>query len=402
MVTQHHTFTISCSLPIGDLLAQVQGWTGKAPGEILQVLRGSSQISLGVATAELDALGSAIRADASAKALLASKGEPATILEQLRAHDGSVGAATRAYLDVVSFRSLGYDVSVKNAIELPSVLVGAIRVAAEGPRPADEGSKARIEKLRGEIPEEHRATFDGLLTEARFVNRLRDERGHYSDAWAIGLARRALLEAGQRLVKSGAIDDAELAVDASYEELAELVHGKGGPTLAELKRRAQWRATLSVNTTGLPQWLGAPPSGPPPIEWFPEDGRRAQRAMGAFLGSLFGEPTLERTKVSVKGLPVSPGTYEGTARLVETEEDFGRVERGDVLITRSTSPYFNVVLPLLGALVTDRGGQLCHAAIVSREYGIPGVVGTREATQLVKDGARVRVDGTSGIVTVLE
>ena len=402
MVTQHHTFTISCCLPIGDFLAQVSAWTGKPPGEILQVLRGSSQISNGIATAELEALASAIRADASAMALLASRDDASAILEGLRVRDGSVGEAMRAYLDVVSFRSLGYDVSVKYAIELPGILVGALRVAVDGPRPADEGAKARVEKLRGDVPEEHRPAFDALLTEARFINRLRDERGHCSDSWAIGLARRALLELGQRLVKSGAIDDAELAVDASYDELCALFRGKGGPPLAELKRRAHWRASRSVNDADLPQWLGAPPSGPPPIEWFPEDARRTARAMGAFLSSLFDAPASQRTKVSVTGLPVSPGTYEGTARLVETEDDFGRIQRGDVLVTRSTSPYFNVVLPLLGAIVTDRGGQLSHAAIVAREYGIPGVVGTREATKLVKDGARVRVDGTSGLVTVIE
>jgi pyruvate,water dikinase len=66
-----------------------------------------------------------------------------------------------------------------------------------------------------------------------------------------------------------------------------------------------------------------------------------------------------------------------------------------------TSPYFNVVLPLLGAIVTDRGGQLCHAAIVAREYGIPGIVGTRQAAQLIPDGSRVRVDGKTGVVTLL-
>jgi len=72
-----------------------------------------------------------------------------------------------------------------------------------------------------------------------------------------------------------------------------------------------------------------------------------------------------------------------------------------VLVTRSTASSFNVVLPLLGAVVTDRGGQLCHAAIVAREYGIPGVVGTREATTLIPDGARVRVDGARGEIHVL-
>jgi pyruvate,water dikinase len=77
------------------------------------------------------------------------------------------------------------------------------------------------------------------------------------------------------------------------------------------------------------------------------------------------------------------------------------LQQGDVLVTRSTASSFNVVLPLLGAVVTDRGGQLCHAAIVAREYGIPGVVGTREATTLIPDGARVRVDGARGEIHVL-
>ena len=73
-----------------------------------------------------------------------------------------------------------------------------------------------------------------------------------------------------------------------------------------------------------------------------------------------------------------------------------------MLVTRNTGPSFNVVLPLLGAIVTDRGGQLSHAAIVAREYGIPAVVGTREATTMFPDGALVRVDGDKGIVELVK
>ena len=68
----------------------------------------------------------------------------------------------------------------------------------------------------------------------------------------------------------------------------------------------------------------------------------------------------------------------------------------------STTEAFNILLPLLGAIVTDSGGLLSHSAIVAREYGIPGVVGTRQGTELIADGARVRVDGTAGEVTVLD
>ncbi len=77
------------------------------------------------------------------------------------------------------------------------------------------------------------------------------------------------------------------------------------------------------------------------------------------------------------------------------------MRQGDILVTRSTSPYFNVLLPLLGGIVTDHGGALSHAAIVSREYGIPGVVGTKIATKKIKDGDRLRLDGNTGEVHVL-
>jgi rifampicin phosphotransferase len=70
-------------------------------------------------------------------------------------------------------------------------------------------------------------------------------------------------------------------------------------------------------------------------------------------------------------------------------------------VTKNTSAGFNVVLPIIGALVTDRGGILSHAAIVSREYGIPGVVATKIATQIIKDGARIRVNGDTGEVEIL-
>jgi pyruvate,water dikinase len=137
------------------------------------------------------------------------------------------------------------------------------------------------------------------------------------------------------------------------------------------------------------------------VEWLPEKARRMQRAISCVLGAMFNVPKPVEGEV-VRGLPVSPGVYEGTARLIAGEQEFGRIEKGDVLIARSTAAYFNPVLPLLGGIVTDRGGQLSHAAIVAREYGIPAVVGTSTATKRIPDGARVRVDGTRGEVTLLQ
>ena len=124
------------------------------------------------------------------------------------------------------------------------------------------------------------------------------------------------------------------------------------------------------------------------------------RGIGTAISEIFDPPAAAYESAQLKGMPVSPGVHSGTARIVLDSADFERLERGDVLVTRNTSAAFNVVLPLLGAIVTDRGGQLSHAAIVAREYGIPAVVSTQNATRVIKDGAQVSVDGSQGTVNI--
>jgi pyruvate,water dikinase len=125
------------------------------------------------------------------------------------------------------------------------------------------------------------------------------------------------------------------------------------------------------------------------------------RATGIALGHLFGSSDAEHEGDVLRGLAASRGVYEGPARRISGPSEFDRIVKGDVLVTQSTTEAFNILLPLLGAIVTDSGGALSHSAIVAREYGIPGVVGTREATDRIPDGARVRVNGDAAEVTVL-
>jgi pyruvate,water dikinase len=115
---------------------------------------------------------------------------------------------------------------------------------------------------------------------------------------------------------------------------------------------------------------------------------------------MFEPADTDSQRAIVRGTGASPGVYHGTARLIRSPADFDRLAPGEVVVTQTTTEAFNMILPLVGALVTDAGGVLSHAAIVSREYGIPSVVGSRDATRLIPDGARVRVDGTTGEVTV--
>jgi rifampicin phosphotransferase len=399
MIAQHMRYTASAVVPTGDFLAHVGDWTGLPPAELLGLMRGTAPVSAG-ASEQLEQLIAALEDDPQARALLASDDDPGRVLESLRALDGDAGAAVSGYLDLVGYRLLdGFDISEPYALALPDVLIRAIRIAVEGRSDESSDVDERIAEVRGKVPEEHRAQFDELLGEARLTYRLRDERGVFSDIWASGLMRRAVLAGGRRAAANGRIHEPEHLVDAGFDEMRALVLGEDGPSADELAARAEYRA--SHNSKAVPRTLGEPPPPPPDPSGLPPDIGRVMRATGVALGHLFGSSEAEHEGDVLRGLAASRGVYEGPARRISGPSEFDRIVKGDVLVTQSTTEAFNILLPLLGALVTDSGGLLSHSAIVAREYGIPGVVGTREATERIADGTRVRVDGDAGEVTVL-
>ncbi len=109
--------------------------------------------------------------------------------------------------------------------------------------------------------------------------------------------------------------------------------------------------------------------------------------------------TPAETKVVVKGLPASPGVAVGKAKICLTLEDAAKkIQPGDILVTKITNPDWVPYMRVASAIVTDEGGMTSHAAIVSRELGIPAVVGTGNATQVMKDGVTYTVDGSRGVV----
>lgn len=113
-------------------------------------------------------------------------------------------------------------------------------------------------------------------------------------------------------------------------------------------------------------------------------------------------PRADKDAKEIKGEIGNPGKYTGTARIVMNTYDFPKLQVGDVLVSTMTTPDFVILMQKSGAIVTDIGGMLCHAAIVSREIGKPCVIGTRFATQLLKDGDRVEVDADKGVVRIIK
>jgi len=104
-------------------------------------------------------------------------------------------------------------------------------------------------------------------------------------------------------------------------------------------------------------------------------------------------------KVLLKGLAASPGVASGPVKLYREEESLDVVKKGDILVTVMTSPDMVPAMTRAAAIVTDEGGMTCHAAIVARELGTPCIVGSHDATSLLKDGMVITVDGARGIVT---
>ncbi len=398
MVYQHHRFNSHALVPVGDFMLHAAGWTHRPPTSLFAVLDGHSPIS-SVSPPEMQAALGALRADPGAKALLDDDAPAGDILAAICVAVPEVDE----YVANVHFRVLeGFDVTNPTIGERPDSIIGRLRAALSTDAHGSlRRSDAFAADLRAATPEEHRDEFDDLLTEARLVYRLRDERGIYSDISATGLLRLALLEFGRRLQATGRVQQAADLLDAGLDEIDGMFAGAASPSAADLSGRAADRVQRTLD--GPPRYLGDPPPHPPSADGLPPQLARVMSAVGFTIEGILGQlETGQGDAMTIGGIPGSAGVYEGRARLVRSVDDLFLLEEGDVLVAPTTGEAFNSMLHLVGAIVTDHGSFASHAAIVSREMGFPSVVGTVDCTKRIKDGMLVRVDGSAGLVTILE
>ena len=385
MFEQQYRFVAPALLPIGDFVAQISELSGTPPAELLVLTRGSAPVSAGAEDGR-EQLGKAIRDDAEAAAILGSDDPPVEILTALRARPGATGAATNAYLERVECRLVdGFEVGCPCGFELPEVLVRAIRCGVEGPDREQDVSE-ETERVRERVPSSERRRFDELLAEARLTSRLRDERSIYSSIWAMGLMRRAILAAGERFAAEERIEEPAHLLDASYDEIVSMLRGGEGP----VRGRARSAGPLPGHVHGR---RGAAGAGRSPAAAAATRATARRRRPDDARHDHGRWPAVHR----LRGGKRSPARARSAREPRDLRRHGARAPRAGGVRAASpgrrarhtrTSEAFTVVLPLLGALVTDHGGLLAHAAIVSREFEIPGVVGhgTRPASSRMAPG----------------
>jgi pyruvate,water dikinase len=211
------------------------------------------------------------------------------------------------------------------------------------------------------------------------ISRLRTFIGYreypkYSIVSRFFVYKQALLEEAARLVRANVLHEQEDIYYLTFQELREAVRSHTLDDRIVNNRKAEHER----------HWKLTPP--------------RVLTSDGEIVLGKYKRAALPAN--ALVGLAVSAGVVEGRARVL-SDMGAAELEAGDILVTAFTDPSWTPVFVSIKGLVTEVGGLMTHGAVIAREYGLPAVVGVENATRLIKDGQRVRVDGTDGYVEIL-
>ncbi len=270
--------------------------------------------------------------------------------------------------------------------------------AVRGYLATDYDYPSNIEAVRKDLEAAKREALEGAeggelqaaLERSLSMNPLTPDHHFFIDQGTNARLRLVLMAIGRKLVDAGALDDAEDVMFLRYNELRLLMADQGAfdarATVGD--RRDDREAAFEKRP---PSWVGT----------------ATQTALDFPYNALWGFPEKfhagePATTGEVKGLAASPGVVEGPARYVTSLDEFDQVQEGEILVCRMTNPAWVVLFTKITGLVTEAGGAVSHPAVVAREFGIPAVVGTTNAGERIATGDRVRVNGSTGVVEILE
>lgn len=262
---------------------------------------------------------------------------------------------------------------------------------------------AAVAELRTQLkayPAPIREEAEFLLKAAQEGSYLKEVHGYWIDYRGGYCARRVLLAIGERLAAAGVIATPDdlfyfylTELRTLLTQLAENAAGNAAE-FEDYQLRFAARRALAATYTAItpPHVLGTIPDGP-----LPDDpiSRMFFRVEGA-------APPPTTVPNELHGLAGSPGLAEGRVKIVYRLKDAEKLAPGDILVAEATAPPWTPFFAGVAGVITDTGGPLSHCAVIAREYGIPAVVGTGTATSTLYDGQRVRIDGSRGIIHLLE
>ncbi len=302
---------------------------------------------------------------------------------------GEARAAIQAWLERYGMRCAGeIDITRPRWSERPTALVPLILsnirnfAPGEAQRRFAQGLQEALRK-EAEVLERLRALPDGeqkAEETKQQIARVRTFAG-YREYPKYGMVNRyfifkqALLREADRLVQAGAIAEREDLFFLRFDELQEAVRTHQADNDLIRQRKEEFTAYQALTPPRVMTSDGEVITGVY---------RRADLAPGALIG-----------------LPVSAGTIEGRTRVI-LDMAQAALEPGDILVTAYTDPSWTPLFVTISGLVTEVGGLMTHGAVIAREYGLPAVVGVVDATRLIRDGQRIRVNGTEGFVEILD
>lgn len=254
---------------------------------------------------------------------------------------------------------------------------------------AVESRETKYSEVLNSIPEgEKKEEFKQYYEWALNVSNIDDDHHFYMDEMPTAKVRLCLLHLGDFLVTENIIEDNQDIFYLYLDELETVLKKPESLTKLIFERKVEYQNNLSQEA---PSSYGTPPS-------------HSENKMDIISERSSGNTLNNEISTSeyIKGLAGSKGTYTGAVKIINNEEEFNKLEDGDVLVTHMTTPAWSVLFLRSGAIVTNVGGLLSHPGINAREYQIPAVLGTKNATTELKDGDIVTVDGTNGCVTLDE
>jgi len=304
----------------------------------------------------------------------------------------------KPYIEVYGYKSMwAHEFSFKTWKENPAPAIEAIRgyletdydYESEIRRVHDNLEKAKSEVMDGVVDPEKKQKLAKALELSLKMNPLTPDHHFYIDQGTNARLRLVLIAIGKKLASQNTLHDQEDVMYLRYNELRAVMAGsfQGDPADLVSDRRDDREDAFQLR----------------PRDWV---GTATEEALAFPYLTLWGFPEKyhrapSTTEDVVVGLPASSGVVEGIARVVLDPNEFDQVQKGEIAICRMTSPAWVVLFTRIGGLVTDAGGMASHPAVVSREFDIPAVVGTSDATRRIKTGSRIRVNGSTGQVDIL-